>query len=169
MVLSAAMAALALVLPMLFHATGLGSNFLPMILPLLLNAFLSDMGWALLAAAIVPWISAFATGMPPIYPPVALVMSGEAAIMALVVALVWRASKQRVWPTLIAGILADRVASFVMMLLLSVQFALPARAIAIGSFVYGLPGVALQLVVVPLVIKALKQRRSVLFGFDNGQ
>jgi len=65
MVVSAAMAALALILPIAFHAVGLGSQFLPMLLPLLLNGFLVPLPWALLTGATVPIISSFMTGMPP--------------------------------------------------------------------------------------------------------
>lgn len=163
MVISAVMAALALVLPIVFHATGLGSHFLPMLLPLLLNAFLSSAGWAIFTAAIVPWVSAFTTGMPPMYPPVALVMSVEALVMALAASTVYRFSKRSIWPPLIAGIVADRVVSFALTLLLSSRFGLPARAVAIGVFAHALPGVALQLAVIPLVLKGIRQRRSVLF------
>ncbi len=45
MVLNAVIMALGLTLPMVFHAVGLGSRFLPMLLPLLLNGFLSPLGW----------------------------------------------------------------------------------------------------------------------------
>jgi len=167
MVTSAIMSALALILPAVFHLAGLGSKFLPMLLPLLLNAFLSSLGWAVLTAALVPWISAFATGMPPIYPPVALVMSAEAGCMALVAGTLYRLGKRSVWPALIAAIISDRMMSFGLTLMLSQRFGLPARAIAVSSFVYGLPGIALQLAVVPIVLKGLTKRRSVLFGHHD--
>ena len=54
MVTSAAMAALGLTLPMAFHAVGLGSKFAPMLLPLMLNGFLSPIPWAVLTGAVVP-------------------------------------------------------------------------------------------------------------------
>ena len=167
MVTSAVMGALALILPIVFHIVGLGSNFLPMLLPLLLNAFLSSVGWAVLTAALVPWVSAFATGMPPIYPPVALVMSAEAGCMAFVAGIVYRVGRRHVWPALIAAIVTDRMVSFLLTLALSSRFGLPARAVAIGSLVHGLPGVALQLAVIPIVLKGLSERRSVLFGHDD--
>ncbi len=169
MVTSAAMAALALILPAVFHLVGLGSKFLPMLLPLLLNAFLSSLGWAVLTAVLVPWISAFATGMPPIYPPVALVMSAEAGCMALVAGTLYRLGRRRVWPALIPAIVTDRMVSFLLTLALASRFGLPARAVAVSSFVYGLPGVALQLAVIPIVLKGLTKRRSVLFGHDDGK
>jgi len=167
MVISAAMAALAIVLPMVFHATGLGSHFLPMLLPLLLNAFLSSAGWAIFTAAVVPWISALATGMPPVYPPVALVMSLEAMIMAAVVTTLHRLDRKLVWPALIAGIAADRIVSFALTLLLFSRFGLPAKAVAIGVFVRALPGVALQLAVIPLALKGIGERKSILFDRNH--
>jgi len=47
MVISAIMAAMGLVLPIAFHAVGLGGKFLPMLLPLLLNGFLVPLPWAM--------------------------------------------------------------------------------------------------------------------------
>jgi hypothetical protein len=51
MVISASMAAMALVLPIAFHAVGMGSKFLPMLLPLLLNGFLVPVPWAVATGA----------------------------------------------------------------------------------------------------------------------
>ena len=68
MVTSAAMGALALVLPVVFHAVGLGSRFLPMLLPLVINSYLSQRGWAVVTGALVPWISAFANNPTYIKP-----------------------------------------------------------------------------------------------------
>ena len=81
--------ALGLTLPVVFHAVGLGSKFLPMLLPLLLNGFLSPLGWALFTGAVTPLTSALVTGMPPLYPPVAAVMSVECMVLAGVARLVY--------------------------------------------------------------------------------
>jgi len=54
MVISAAMAAMALTLPVAFHAVGLGSHFLTMLLPLLVNGFLVPVRWAVFTGAAVP-------------------------------------------------------------------------------------------------------------------
>lgn len=76
---------------------------------------------------------------------------------------VFRLNRKFVWPALILAVATDRVVSFVLTLLLSSRFGLPAKAVAIGAFVHALPGVALQLAVIPLVLKAIGARRSVLF------
>ena len=111
MVLNAAIMALGLTLPMVFHAVGLGSKFLPMLLPLLVNGFLSPLGWAVFTGAATPLVSALLTGMPPLYPPVAAVMSVEGAVLGAVASLVYRATGRRVWPALIAAIVCGRLAS----------------------------------------------------------
>ncbi len=162
MVTSAVLAALALVLPVAFHAVGLGSKFLPMLLPLLLNAFLVPWRWAVQTGAIVPWISALATGMPPLYPPVAAVMSAECAVMAAVAALIYQRGGRGVWAALIPAILAGRLTSFGATFLLARLFGLPAALTSVARLLEGLPGVALQLAVVPLVLRALAARRSIL-------
>lgn len=160
MVVSAAMAALALVLPVVFHMVGLGSRFLPMLLPLLLNSFLSAWPWALGTGLAVPWISALATGMPPIYPPVAAVMSLEAAVMACCAPLTRRLPL--FWSVSLT-IFCGRLAAFGGSWALARLFGLPPAFASVGIIVQGLPGVALQLAVVPLVLKKLARREGQLF------
>ena len=167
MVVSAVMAALGLVLPMAFHAAGLGHYFLPMLLPLLLNGFLSSLPWAVLTGALVPWISALLTGMPPIYPPVVLIMSIEGIVLAGTASLLYRAMNRRVWPALLTAIVADRTIAFLVTWALASRFGISPRIAAFGAFVEGLPGVALQIVVVPLVIRSLRRKRSILWDVES--
>lgn len=164
MVTSAAMAALALTLPVAFHAAGLGSRFLPMLLPLLLNGFLVPARWAILVGATVPWVSALTTGMPPLYPPVALLVSVEGAVLGGVAAGVYRATGRRVWPALILAIACGRVVSFTLTWWLASRFGLPPGLASLATLVQALPGVVLQLVVVPIVVRALSKRKGLLFS-----
>lgn len=163
MVVSAVMAALALTLPVAFHAVGLGSRFLPMLLPLLLNGFLVPARWALLAGLVAPWISALATGMPPIYPPVAASVSLEAGVMALTAALLYRPGERNVFLALIPAVLIGRGTSFAVTWWLAELFSLPAAISATAQTMQGLPGVALELTVIPLVVRMLEKRRGPLF------
>ncbi len=166
MIVSAMMVALAVVLPMAFHTVGLGSKFLPMFLPLLLNGFLSSWPWATLAAVIAPWISAVLTGMPPIYPPVALVMSCEGAVLAGVASVLYRAFHSRVWPALLCAIILSRATSFLLTWLFASKFRLPGGLAAGAMILEGLPGVVLQVVLIPIVLKSLHQRKGLLLN-DN--
>lgn len=169
MVISSAMAALALTLPMAFHVVGLGSQFLPMLLPLLLNGFLVPLRWAAPTALIVPGISAVATGMPPLYPPIAAVLSLEGAVMAATANLLYAGARRGVWIALVPAVVAGRLASAAGTWGLAAAFGLPAMLSAGAQLAQGLPGVALQLAVVPLVLTALRRSHGPLFagGFDE--
>ena len=162
MVLSAAMAALALTLPLAFHLVGLGGQFLPMELPLLLNGFLVPWPWAVGTAFVVPWISAFTTGMPPLYPPVAAEVAAESVVLAAVAGFLWRRTGRKIWLSLIPAVVAGRIVTFFATWAIATFFALPPAVSSIGAVVKSLPGVALQLTVVPLVLRAIAQRRGPL-------
>lgn len=164
MVVSAVMTALALVLPVAFHSVGLGSQFLPMLLPLLLNAFLVPFSWAVGVALVVPWVSALFTGMPPIYPPVAAIVSMQAAVMAGFASILWRQGGRKLWFALIPAVIAGRLTTLVLTWLLARLFSLPPALSAGAQTLEGLPGAALQLAVIPIVLRALRSRRSPLFG-----
>jgi hypothetical protein len=168
MVISAVMAAFGITLPIVFHAVGLGSKFLPMLLPLLLNGFLSSLPWAILTGAIVPPLSGLLTGMPPLYPPVAPAMSVEAALMAAAASAIYRSTRPRIWPALAASIALGRAASVCLTWWIAREFDLPPVVVTAGYLLQGLPGIVLQVVVIPFVLKALAARKGSLFG-DGGQ
>lgn len=167
MVISAAMAALALTLPVAFHAVGLGSKFLPMLLPLLLNGFLVPVPWAVFTGAVVPPVSGMLTGMPPLYPPVALIMSCEGAMLGGMAAGVYRVTRPRIWPGLVVAVVSARATSFALTWWVARTLDLPPALASLASFVQGLPGVALQLAVVPMVVRALSRRKGILFGYEH--
>jgi len=164
LVLNALMMALALVLPPAFHATGLGSRFLPLLLPLLVNGFLSPVRWAVLTGALAPLASAAATGMPPLYPPLALVLSAEGAVLGGVAAASYLAWGRRVWPALLAAVVCGRGVAFVLSWVIAKPFGLPPVMAGVALILHGLPGVALQLAVVPLVVRAARTRGSLLLA-----
>ncbi len=167
MVISAAMGALAITLPVGFHAVGLGSKFLPMLLPLLLNGFLVPVAWALLVGATIPWVSALTTGMPPLYPPVALLLSCEGAILGGIASAVYRITRPRIWPALILAVGTGRGVSFALTWFLAGSFGLPPAMASLATFAQSLPGVALQLAVVPVIVRALSKRKGPLFAHDD--
>jgi hypothetical protein len=166
MVISASMAAMGLVLPIAFHAVGLGGKFLPMLLPLLLNGFLAPLPWAISTGALVPLLSAVITGMPPLFPPVAFSMSLECAVLAGTAAALYRGRPSRLWYALIAAILLGRSTSLGATWALAQLLHLPAAVVTGAVLAQGLPGVLLQLAVVPLVVRQTARRRGLLFNHD---
>ena len=159
MVLSAAMGALALALPVVFHAVGLGSRFLPMLLPLLVNGYLSRWPWAVATGFCIPWLSAFATGMPPLYPPIAAIMSLEGAVLAAMAA----ATSRLPLPVSTAiAVAADRATALAGAYAAAAWLDLPPGFASLALLVQGLPGVVLQLIVTPLAVAALRRRGGLL-------
>jgi hypothetical protein len=159
MVMSAAMGALALALPVAFHAVGLGSRFLPMLLPLLVNGYLSRWGWAAATAALIPWVSALATGMPPLYPPVAAIMSAEGVALATAAA---ATRKLPLMASVAIAVACGRAAALGGAWLAAKWLGLPPGFASLAMLAQGLPGVVLQLVVTPLAVAALRRRGGVL-------
>jgi hypothetical protein len=164
MVIGAVMAALALVLPPAFHMVGLGSKFLPMLLPLLLNGFLVPLPWALFIGLMTPMVSSLSTGMPPLYPPIVVVVALEGATLGAVAAAVYRGRRERLWPALITAVVAGRAVALGASWILARYVGLPPALASAAMLIQGAPGVLLQLVVVPLVVRALASRRGILFS-----
>lgn len=158
------MGALALVLPMAFHAVGLGSRFLPLLQPLLVLGFLVSPGWATATAALIPWVSSLLTGMPPLYPPVAAILSVEAAVAAGLAAVIYRQGRGSLWGALAAAVTASKLAGFGLSYILATAFDLPAAFASAAMLVQGLPGVALMLAVAPAAALWARRRGGPLFG-----
>lgn len=159
MVLSAAMGALALALPVAFHAVGLGSRFLPMLLPLLVNGYLSRWPWAVATGFGIPWLSALATGMPPLYPPVAAIMSLEGSVLAAAAA----ATARLPLPVSTAiAVAAGRATALAGAYAAASWLDLPPGFASLAMIIQGLPGVVLQLLVTPLAVAALRRRGGLL-------
>ncbi|MDX9723946.1 MAG: hypothetical protein RBU37_24565 [Myxococcota bacterium] len=142
--------ALALLMPVVFHLVRLGHVFMPMYLPLMaLACFVRPMP-AASTALFVPLISAAMTGMPPFYPPVALGMATELAMMAALFA----AARQR-WPKhpvlahLLPVLLLGRAYYVAFMYAAAQLIDLPAAFVAGLSLLSGWPGIILMVVIIP--------------------
>lgn len=146
--------AAALALPSLFHLLHLGHFLMPMYIPLMALPFFVGSRIAGVVGFIVPLLSAVVTGMPPFFPPVALVMAVEIGLMAGSLALLRRRYPAvpvlgHVIPVLVVGRILNTGALYVASVLLS----LPAAFVAGISFVSGWPGVLLMLAVLPAVAR----------------
>ncbi len=143
--------ALCLLVPFLFHLVGLGKMFLPMFLPILLAGFIIEFPAAMLVGLLGPWISALATGMPPLFP-TALSMSIEGVVTAGIVSFLYHKRQISFWIGLIVAVIAQRLARVAMLLLILPFFGLPAKALSLADFTYSLPGVLLQLLLTPIIL-----------------
>ncbi len=150
--------AAAWLLPVFFHLIQLGSLFLPMYLPVVALAFMVRPSAAALTALVVPLLSGAVTGMPPFYPPVAVFMAVELAIMGALIAAVsgrWR-RLHPLW-VLIPVLVLGRALHVAMVFAFALMVELPARYIAGVTFLSGWPGVVLMILVIPFLV-ALERR-----------
>ncbi len=161
--------AAALLLPVFFHLVHLGHVFMPMYLPLVTLAFLVRPLPAAVTALVTPLLSAAVTGMPPFYPPVAVFMAIELAVMgALIAAASTRWPRVNEWLVLVPVLLLGRVLYVGLAYGFSLVIHLPASFVAGLSLLGGLPGIVLMIVVVPPVVKISRRsgRRAVALQGD---
>ncbi len=150
--------AAALLMPVLFHLVHLGRVFMPMYLPLVTLAFLVRPLPAVLTAAMTPLLSAAVTGMPPFYPPVAGFMAVELASVAAVVSTVLRLRPGMNTPLLVAcALLLGRAVYCGLVYGFALVIDLPPTLTAGLSLLSGWPGIVLMLVVIPPVVRIVRQ------------
>jgi len=146
--------ALCLLVPILFHVIGLGKMFLPMFIPILLAGFIIEFPGGMLVGLLGPLVSALATGMPPLFP-TAVSICIEGLATAGVASYLYFNRNMGLWISLIAAIFAQRFARILMLLLILPLFGLPAKTLSIVDFTYSLPGIILQILLIPILLKIL--------------
>lgn len=141
----------------------IGSMLLPMHIPVLLSGFVLGGPLGFLVGLITPLLRSVLFTMPPMIP-VALAMAPELGVYGLVSGLVYRrfpanekGSLLRILSALIAAMIAGRVVwGLAMWLLLrSSGGAFSFQAFLAGAFVNAVPGIAVQLVLIPILVSAL--------------
>ncbi|MEA4883584.1 MAG: ECF transporter S component [Clostridia bacterium] len=166
LVLAALFLALGLLMPFLTgQIPNLGSKLLPMHLPVLICGFVCGWPLGLVVGLITPVFRSLIFGMPPLFP-TAVVMSFELAAYGFATGWFRRLFPKKsvfVYPTLILSMLLGRVvwgtASYVILGFADRAFGW--KAFVAGAFVNALPGIILQLVVIPVVIIALDNARLI--------
>ncbi|MCI0512482.1 ECF transporter S component, partial [candidate division KSB1 bacterium] len=147
---------LALVIPIFFHLINLGPMFLPMFLPFLLAGFFLRPTAAILVGFISPWLSSLLTGMPPLIPTTPL-MSVEGMALSGVVALFYQKWRRSVEISTIAALLAERLILVLAIWVLVPVFRLPRTYFTVMSLTWSLPGIILNLMLVPILVRLLQK------------
>jgi hypothetical protein len=156
--------ALAIVLPVAFHQVGIGPVFLPMHIPILITGALWGPRAGVVTGVLAPALSYLTTGSPPMVPPVAPLMTVELATYGLVAGLARSTLAGRMGPRrrmlafeylwTIATLLSGRVMLGVAASLLGPMLGLRVAAMVYvkGAVLAGLPGIILQLVLIPPLV-----------------
>ena len=159
LVYSAMCLALCLVLPFLTgQIPEIGSMLLPMHIPVLLCGFLCGAGWGAAVGFTAPLLRFAIFSMPPM--PGCISMAFELATYGLVVGLLHKKmgkSMKGVYVSLICAMVAGRLvwgaAQMAIMGLNGSSF--PFSAFVAGAFTSAIPGIVLQLVLIPVLVRAL--------------
>lgn len=161
LVSAALLIAVGILLPIVFHAIGgmaVGTLLLPMHLPILIAGALLGWQYGLLCAIITPLVSFLTTGMPLLAKLPYMVV--ELICYGVIIALLYKKTNKLLLSLFAAQIIGRAVYALLLFgtaLLFNWQ---NVSAYAVWTaFVTGLPGIALQWVLVPLVISAIKRER----------
>lgn len=170
LVFAGAFIALGIVLPFFTgQIPQIGSMLLPMHIPVLLCGFICGWPLGLIVGIVTPLLRSALFGMPPLFP-TALAMAFElAAYGALSGLFYWKLRKKvsTVYLSLILSMIGGRIVwGIVSMILSTIAGTLFTWQIfAGGAVLNAVPGIILQLVVIPPVVLALK--RTHLFSSDE--
>ncbi|MCS7253646.1 MAG: ECF transporter S component [Armatimonadota bacterium] len=151
--------AIGVILPVLFHAVGLGRSFLPMHLPILALGLLTSPLVAACGGFITPLASLFLTGMPPL--PTALLMAVELPVLGASASFFRHRLRLPLLLCVISAIAARCLADIVLAYTFAPLLQLPPGAFGIASILVGLPGIVLQVVAVPPIVLLIERSRGI--------
>jgi len=150
--------AMALVFPMIFHAIGLGSAFLPMFYPIIAAGFLVALPVSVIVGVTSPLLSSLLTGMPPLFPPVALIMMMEGAVLTALPGFLYPRIMNNAWVITLLTMAADRIIMLLATFFFSRLLELPEGFMSAAALINGLPGTILILVLIPPLVKQMEKK-----------
>ena len=164
-IITAVCIALCVVLPQAFHAVpNAGAIYLPMHIPVLLCGLICGWSYGLLCGLAGPALSALLTGMPP-----AAVLPGmlvECGVYGLAAGLLMQLVRTKhlyadLYISLAAAMLLGRVVSGIAKALIFSAGSYSMVSWVAGSFVTALPGIVIQLALLPSIVYALMHARLI--------
>lgn len=163
---SALFTAIALVLPFLTgQIPEIGSMLCPMHIPTLLCGFICGWPWGLAVGVISPLLRSITFGMPPML--VAIAMAVEMGVYGAVSGILYKLLPRKKWSiyaallcAMILGRLAWGGAQLVITGLQQTEFNI--SIFLAGAVTSALPGIILQLVLIPIIVMVLEKAKIML-------
>lgn len=173
MVISAMLLGIGLVLPLLTgQIQQIGNMLLPMHLPVLLCGLICGWQYGLMIGFILPVMRSMIFGMPVMYP-MAVAMAFELAAYGLVVGFLYSHSKwqcvKSLYRCMIIAMITGRIVwGVVEVVLLGIgSGGFTYQMFIAGAFLNAIPGIILQLVLIPSIMVALNRAKLVPFLKTN--
>ncbi|MCI9143823.1 MAG: ECF transporter S component [Lachnospiraceae bacterium] len=168
--LAAMFMAIGLLLPFLTgQIPQFGNMLLPMHIPVILCGLICGWQYGLAVGATLPVLRYFLFGMPVLFP-AGIAMAFELATYGLVVGLLYSRSRWKcviaLYRSMIIAMVAGRVVwGIVQTLLLGISGgSFTWKMFAAGAFLNAIPGIILQLILIPVIMVALNRTGLVPFG-----
>ena len=160
--LSAMFLALAFVMPFLTgQIPQIGSMLCPMHIPVLLCGFFCGAPWGLAVGFIAPLLRSFTLGMPPMFP-TAFCMAFELAAYGFVAGWLHKKLPRNKWNVYVSLLCAMLIGRVIWGAVMFACMGFDASAFGLSAFLAGavlnaVPGIVLQIVLIPLVVIALEK------------
>lgn len=172
-IITAACIALCVVLPMAFHSIpNAGSVISPMHIPVLLCGLICGWGFGFLCGLAGPLVASLITGMPPMayLPP----MMVELAVYGLITGVMMQLIHTRkiyvdLYISLIVAMIAGRIVAGAARALIFAGGSYSMAMWVTSYFVTALPGILIQLAVIPSVVFALEKAKLIPVRYPAGQ
>lgn len=169
MVLAAMFLGLGLVLPFLTgQIKWIGNMLLPMHIPVLLCGLICGWQYGLVIGFILPVMRSMLFGMPPLYP-TAVSMSFELAAYGFIIGFLYSHSRwqcvKSLYRCMIIAMLSGRIVwGIAQVLLLGLgDNGFTVHAFVSGAFLNAIPGIILQLILIPSIMVLLNRAKLVPF------
>lgn len=166
--------ALGLILPFLTgQIQSLGNKLLPMHLPILLCGFILGWPYGLVVGLITPILRSLLFGMPPMFP-VAAAMAFELAVYGCSTGLLYRLLPRKnplIYVNLIVSMIVGRIVwGLVTMVFFGIQGTpFTWSMFMTAAWINAVPGIILQLILIPLLIFAFEKSGLILNRSDRLQ
>lgn len=152
--------AIGLLLPQLVNVLPIarpGAILLPMHIPVLICGYIVGWRYGLLSGLILPLLAFFLTGMPPLFP-IGVSMMLELATYGLLTGILYKLTDGKIFVSLIGAMIGGRIVYGIAHSILFSVAGMPfgMEAFIAGAFVTALPGIIIQLLLIPPVIHGLK-------------
>lgn len=135
---------------------------MPMHVPVLLAGFLVGPTSGLIVGLLAPGLSNLLTGMPPTY--AVPLMSTELPIYGLVAGITYNRLRLNIYLALLIAMVFGRIMFGLSLFVLGIFIDLPYTAATFfsagGAIVAGLPGIVIQILLIPIIVAAVKRHRQ---------
>lgn len=158
LILTAMFIALGLIIPYFTsHAFAMpGKILLPMHLPVFLMGLFCGPLYGAIGGFITPILSAVLTGMPVLFPMMPI-MAAELLTYGLISGLMYNKLKLPLYPSLLIAMLCGRISYGIIFAIIVAPKFSAVKAAVFGAVTEGIPGIIIQLILIPTVVYATKR------------